>query len=83
MTNSFTVGVIGAGRIGKIHIENLLSKIADVNLKIVADININDKLRQWAEEKCVPKLTIDAYEILNDSKVMATPRCRYSAFSAF
>ena len=69
MKNSFTVGVIGAGRIGKIHIENLLSKIADVNLKIVADININDKLRQWAEEKGVPKLTTDAYEILNDPEI--------------
>jgi len=69
MTNFLTVGVIGAGRIGKIHIENLISKIADVNLKIVADININDKLRQWAEEKGVTKLTTDAYEILNDPEI--------------
>ena len=75
MKNSFTVGVIGAGRIGKIHIENLLSKIADANLKIVADININDKLRQWAEEKCVPKLTTDAYEIFNDPKIEVVIIC--------
>jgi len=38
MTNSFTVGVIGAGRIGKIHIENLLRKIPDINLKIIVDM---------------------------------------------
>ena len=61
MTKSFTVGVIGAGRIGKIHIENLLRKISDANLKIVADVNISDKLRKWAEEKGVPKLTTDPY----------------------
>ncbi len=69
MVKNFTVGVIGAGRIGKIHIENLLRKITDVNLNIVADIKINDKLRQWATEIGVPKLTTDAYEILNDPEI--------------
>ena len=65
----FTVGVIGAGRIGKIHIENLLRKIPNVNLKIVADIKINDELRQWVGEIGIPKLTSDAYEIINDPKI--------------
>lgn len=75
MTKFFTVGVIGAGRIGKIHIENLLSKITDANLKIVADININNKLRQWAEEKGVPKLTTDTYTIFNDPEIEVVIIC--------
>ncbi len=65
----FTVGVIGAGRIGKIHIKNLLRKIRDVNLKIIADIEIKDELRQWAVEIGAPKLTSDAYEIINDPEI--------------
>ncbi|UCC21319.1 MAG: inositol 2-dehydrogenase [Promethearchaeota archaeon] len=65
----FTVGVIGAGRIGKIHIENLVRKIPNINLKIVADIKFNDELKQWAGEIGIPKLTSDASEIINDPKI--------------
>ncbi|MFW9900445.1 MAG: inositol 2-dehydrogenase [Candidatus Thorarchaeota archaeon] len=75
MAKKFTVGVIGAGRIGKIHIDNLLLKIADANLKIVADVNINDNLRQWAQEKGVPKLTTDIYEIFNDPEIEVVLIC--------
>ena len=38
MAKVYTVGVIGAGRIGKIHIENILRNIPDLKLKLVADI---------------------------------------------
>lgn len=75
MVKNFTVGVIGAGRIGKIHIENLLCKITDVNLNIVADIKINDKLRQWATEIGVPRLTSDANEIFNDPEIEIVVIC--------
>ncbi|MFX1569771.1 MAG: inositol 2-dehydrogenase [Promethearchaeota archaeon] len=75
MTKKFTVGVIGAGRIGKIHIENLLRKVAHVKLKIVADIQINDKLRKWAEEIGVPKLTNEPREIFNDSEIEVVIIC--------
>jgi myo-inositol 2-dehydrogenase/D-chiro-inositol 1-dehydrogenase len=71
----FTVGLIGAGRIGKIHIENILRKITVANLKIVADINKNDKLIQWAEEKGVPKLITDAQEIFTDPEIDAVVIC--------
>jgi len=71
----FTVGLIGAGRIGKIHIENLLHKVTNVNLKIVADVNINDNLRQWKTEMGVPKLTTDVYEIFNDPEIQVVVIC--------
>lgn len=72
---SFSIGVIGAGRIGKIHIENILRKLTNVNLKIVADIKINDKLKQWATEMGVSKLTNDAYEIFNDPEIEVVVIC--------
>ncbi len=75
MVQKFTVGVIGAGRIGKIHIENLLRKIPDINLKIVADINITDDLKQWANDIGVPKLTSDPNEIFNDPEINAVVIC--------
>ncbi|MFW9989929.1 MAG: inositol 2-dehydrogenase [Candidatus Odinarchaeota archaeon] len=75
MANKFIVGVFGAGRIGKIHIENLLHKIPNVNLKIVVDINIDNKLREWAEEKGVPNLANDPFDILNDPEIEIVVIC--------
>ena len=69
MENTFTAGVIGAGRMGKIHIENILRNIPDLKLKLVADIKIDDKLKKWANEIGVPKLTEDANEVLNDPEI--------------
>lgn len=69
------MGLIGAGRIGKIHIENLLLKIPNVNLKIVADIKISQELKLWAAEIGVPKLTSDAFEIINDPEIDVVVIC--------
>ncbi|MHA1292485.1 MAG: inositol 2-dehydrogenase [Promethearchaeota archaeon] len=69
MSKKFIVGVIGAGRIGKIHIKNLLHSIPDVSLKVVADVNIDDKLKQWAKDIGIPKLITNADEIFSDSEI--------------
>ncbi len=69
------MGLIGAGRIGKIHIENLLLKIPNVNLKIVADIKISQELKLWAAEIGVPKLTSDAFEVINDPEIDVVVIC--------
>ena len=69
MVKKFVVGVIGAGRIGKIHIENLLRKLPDVDLKIVADIKITTDMTQWATEIGVTKLTSNVNEIFLDPDI--------------
>ncbi|MFX1388998.1 MAG: inositol 2-dehydrogenase [Promethearchaeota archaeon] len=69
MVNFLTVGLIGAGRIGKIHIQNLLHKIPNIKLKIVVDIDVNDNLKNWAIDMGVPKLSNDASEIFNDPEI--------------
>ncbi|MHA2182727.1 MAG: inositol 2-dehydrogenase [Promethearchaeota archaeon] len=65
----YTVGVIGAGRIGKIHIENILSNIPGLKLKTVADINIDDQMNEWANKVGVPLLIQDADDIFSDSEI--------------
>ncbi|MHA1987339.1 MAG: inositol 2-dehydrogenase [Promethearchaeota archaeon] len=67
----YTIGVIGAGRIGKIHIENILRNIPDLKLKLVADINIDDQLEQWANKLSVPLLTQDVNDIFSDDEIDA------------
>ena len=75
MVKKFVVGVIGAGRIGKIHVENLLRKVPEVKLKFVADIKIDEKLKQWASEIGVPKLTTDPNEIFKDAEIDVVVIC--------
>ncbi|MFX1571886.1 MAG: inositol 2-dehydrogenase [Promethearchaeota archaeon] len=75
MVKTFTVGVIGAGRIGKIHIENLLRQIYNVNLKIVADIKLSNEIKQWAGEIGVQQLTSDADKIFNDPEIEVVLIC--------
>lgn len=69
MTKNFTIGVIGAGRIGKIHVENILRKIPEVKLKAVADIKIDNNLKSWANKIGVPNLTNNPYDIIKDSEI--------------
>lgn len=69
MTKKFAVGVIGAGRIGKIHIENLLHNIPNVELKIIVDVMITDQLKEWAHSMGISRLSDDANEIFNDPEI--------------
>lgn len=69
MDKSFTVGLIGIGRIGKIHIENLLHRIPNVNLKLAADIKLDEDLKNWVKERGGTNLTDDPYEIFNDPEI--------------
>ena len=59
MEESFSVGIIGAGRIGKIHIENLLYRIPNINLKYIVDNQIDEKMKKWAQEIGVSNLIDD------------------------
>jgi len=69
MGKTYIAGVLGAGRMGKIHIENILYNIPNLKIKIVADINRDDKLEKWANGIGVPKLTNDESEIINDPEI--------------
>ncbi|MFX1377273.1 MAG: inositol 2-dehydrogenase [Promethearchaeota archaeon] len=84
MERKYIAGVIGAGRMGKIHVENILYNIPNLKLKLVADIKIDDKLEKWANTIGVPKLTLDANEILNDSEInvviIASPTNTHTKF---
>ena len=46
-----TIGIIGAGRIGKLHAENLMTRVKGTKLKAVTDPFLDEK---WAESKRIP-----------------------------
>lgn len=61
------VGVVGAGRIGKIHIANM-EKLNGVNVKTVAD-PFADDLQEWFDTTKAEKFTTDHNDILDDDDI--------------
>ena len=75
MADKKIVGVIGAGRIGKIHTEDLVKSVPGVKVKAIADINIDDKIRDWATNLGIEAQTADASEIINDPEIEVVVIC--------
>ncbi|OPA75208.1 inositol 2-dehydrogenase [Paenibacillus selenitireducens] len=73
MKRKVTVGMIGTGRIGRLHIHNLL-KHPQVHLKAIADIAI-DGSEPWVQALGIPVITRDAFEIMKDPEIEAIFIC--------
>lgn len=70
---TLTVGIIGAGRIGKIHVDNLRG-IPQIRVKSVSDV-ATGHLESWAKEKQIEVLTTNYFDILNDPEINAVFIC--------
>lgn len=68
------VGVIGAGRIGKIHAGNLATRIPGVEVVAIADPNV-DAAKELAEKLHVPAYFEDYRKILEDKSIDAVAIC--------
>ena len=69
------IGLIGAGRIGKLHGENLAYRVANAELVAVADPMMNDEMRAWAKGVGVEQCYDDPEAILCDPKIDAVFIC--------
>ncbi|QZT35236.1 inositol 2-dehydrogenase [Caldalkalibacillus thermarum TA2.A1] len=67
------VGVIGAGKMGRIHIENLC-RMFEVDVKSVSDIYA-DQIKDWARDRGVSYITADYREIIKDPDIDAIFIC--------
>ncbi len=67
-----TIGVIGAGRIGRLHAENILKHFPDVLVKSIADPIMDE---QWAAGTGIENVIKDHHEIINDSSIEAVLIC--------
>jgi myo-inositol 2-dehydrogenase/D-chiro-inositol 1-dehydrogenase len=69
-----TVGVIGAGRIGRIHARNLKFQIPGVRVAAVADV-IVESARKLAEDLEIPRHEQDYRRLLEDREIDAVVIC--------
>ncbi|WP_432664919.1 inositol 2-dehydrogenase [Wukongibacter baidiensis] len=69
------VGIIGAGRIGKLHGENIAYHIPQAEIIAIADPFINEETVTWAENLGIEKITKDYKVLLNDNEIEAVLIC--------
>ena len=65
------IGVIGAGRIGKVHIRNISLFVPELTIKTVADPFMNDKTAAYVKQFGIENVTKDAKDILQDPEIEA------------
>lgn len=69
------VGVIGAGRIGKVHIKNISQCVPELKIKTVADPFMNEETEKYVKSYGVENATKSVEDILNDSEIEAVIIC--------
>ena len=69
------IGIIGAGRIGKVHLQSVTRYVADAKVIALADPFMNAETEEWARSLGLGKLTRDYKEILADPEVDAVFIC--------
>ena len=68
MKKKIKTGIIGAGRIGVMHTENIKRFIPEAEIKTIADIYA-DKIKDWAIGLDIENITKDYRDILQSGMI--------------
>ncbi len=69
------IGIIGAGRIGKVHAESITYHIRQAKVLAIADPKMDDATSEWAKGLGIEKIYNDYHQILDDKNVQAVLIC--------
>ncbi|MBS7009874.1 inositol 2-dehydrogenase [Anaerostipes sp.] len=69
------VAIIGTGRIGKVHIENISTAVREMEIKIVADPYLTEENEAFVNQFGIPVVTKDVECIFNDPEIEAVLIC--------
>ncbi|TDQ59468.1 myo-inositol 2-dehydrogenase [Mesocricetibacter intestinalis] len=69
------IGIIGAGRIGRVHAESLSKYVQGAEIKAISDVKVSDELKSWAASKGIPHVYTDYQKILQDPEIDAVLVC--------
>lgn len=69
------IGIIGAGRIGKVHGTSIINYVKDACVKAVADPYLTEETKKWAEDMGIKEVYLDYHKILEDKAIPAVLIC--------
>jgi myo-inositol 2-dehydrogenase/D-chiro-inositol 1-dehydrogenase len=75
MASKLKIGVIGAGRIGKIHTENIARFIPQAQLEGIAEIKLTEEQKTWAKNLGARIISSDPKDLLSDGGIEAIIIC--------
>ena len=68
------IGVVGAGRIGKLHVSNLMTRVSNATVVAVTDV-VAESAKELAQKFGIPKVYGDYKELVNDPEIDAVFVC--------
>jgi myo-inositol 2-dehydrogenase/D-chiro-inositol 1-dehydrogenase len=74
-TGELRIGLIGGGRIGKLHGKNINTSVPGAKVVCLAEPMLNDEHKAWAAETGIPKVTKDPVDIMRDKDIDAVFIC--------
>jgi len=75
MSKKILLGIIGAGRIAKVHAKSIYFNIPNAEVKMIADPYLSEEAKIWAAELGISSTSLDYTEILNDHEIDAVLIC--------
>ena len=69
------IGIIGAGRIGRVHGESISKFVPNAKVKAIADPFLNDNTIAWANALGITETYTDYKKILADKDIQAVLIC--------
>lgn len=73
--NKLRVGIIGGGRIGKVHAQSITNLVPNAIIVAIADPFMNENLEKWAKDKGINETYKDPYDIINHKDIDAVLIC--------
>jgi len=75
MAKPIVIGIIGAGRIGKLHAANVMYYMPNAKLKTIADTNLTPEMEAWAKNLGIPHVSKDPEDIFTDPEIQVVMIC--------
>jgi myo-inositol 2-dehydrogenase / D-chiro-inositol 1-dehydrogenase len=75
MAQTIKIGIIGAGRIGKLHAENIAYSMPEAKIVAIADLNMTSAIEAWAKSLGVEKVMKDPAALIADQDIQAVLIC--------
>ena len=69
------IGIIGAGRIGRLHAENITRFVQSIEVVGISDVNMTEEMKNWAHGLGIGLVTADPTELINHPDIQAIIVC--------